>query len=130
VGAALHFSGLVAVDVPGPALWLDASTNGQPLLVHSTLMDDGSALDVWHVHEDDLAGQTRELLVTYDRTSTDGSIRRERSTHRLKYVYPFELRYLLEAAGLALVDCYGDYELGPLTNESERMIAVARRVEG
>jgi SAM-dependent methyltransferase len=130
MAAALHFSGLVAVDVAGPALWLDAAANGQPFLVHSTALDDGSALDVWHVHEDDLAAQTRELLVTYDVTAPDGTVRRERSTHRLRYVFPFELRYLLEAAGLALVDCYGDYELGPLTNESERMIAVARRAEG
>jgi hypothetical protein len=27
-------------------------------------------------------------------------------------------------------DIYGDYDLGPLTNDSERMIAVARRTEG
>ncbi len=127
---ALHFSGVLAVDVPGPALWLDASTNGQPLLGHSVRLDDGSALDVWHVHEDDLSGQTRDLLVTYEVTAPDGIVRRQRSEHRLRYVYPFELRFQLEAAGLALADLYGDYDLGPLTNESERMIAIARRAGG
>ncbi len=130
LGEALHFSGLVAVDVPGPALWLDPSTSGQPLLVHSTALNDGSSLDVWQVHEDDLGAQTRELLVTYEVSGPDGIVRRQRSKHGLRYVYPFELRYLLEAAGLALVDCYGDYDLGPLTNESERMIAIARRTLG
>ncbi|MGH2611132.1 MAG: class I SAM-dependent methyltransferase, partial [Tepidiformaceae bacterium] len=36
LGACLHFNGLLAVDVPGPALWLDPTTNGQPLLVQSS----------------------------------------------------------------------------------------------
>jgi hypothetical protein len=31
---------------------------------------------------------------------------------------------------LAQADVYGDYELGPLTNESERMIVIARRANG
>ncbi len=42
--------------------------------------------------------------------------------------YPGE--YLLDLAGLALVDMYGDYDLGPLTSDSERMIAIARRKNG
>jgi hypothetical protein len=36
----------------------------------------------------------------------------------------------LDRAGLALADVYGDYDLGPLTNDSERMIAIARRRGG
>jgi SAM-dependent methyltransferase len=130
MGQSLHFNGLLALDVPGPALWLDPATNGQPLLVHSSRQRDGSTLDVWHVHEDDLATQVRELFVTYDVTAGHGEVRRERSEHRLRYVYPFELEYLLRLSGLALADRYGDYELGPLTNESERMIAIARRTDG
>jgi SAM-dependent methyltransferase len=130
LAASLHFNGLLAIDVPGPALWLDPTTNGEPLLAHSLTLDDGSELDVWHVHEDDLGAQVRELMVTYDLTLPDGSVRRERSHHRLRYVYPFELEYLVHLAGLALLDRYGDYDLGPLTNASERMIAIARRTEG
>lgn len=130
LGKSLHFNGLLAVDVPGPMMWLDAATNGQPLLVHSTSLEDGSSLDVWQTHEDDLAAQTRDLLVTYDTTARDGTVRRQRSEHRLRYVYPFEVEYLLHLAGLALLERYGDYELGPLTNESERMIAIGRRSEG
>lgn len=52
------------------------------------------------------------------------------SQHRLRYVYRFELEYLLGMAGLALAGMYGDYDLGPLTNDSERMIAIARRDNG
>ena len=42
----------------------------------------------------------------------------------------FEIEYLLQLSGLRLTDIYGDYELGPLTNESARMIVVGRRTQG
>ena len=128
--AALTFNGLLALDLPGPALWLDPSTNGQPLLVFSDTLEDGGNLDVWHLHEDDLAAQTRTLRVTYDTTGVDGLVRRKQSDHTLRYVYPYEAEHLLHMAGLAHADVYGDYELGPMTNDSERMILVARRSGG
>ena len=68
--------------------------------------------------------------MTYERTASDGTVRRWQSDHQLRYVYRFELEYLLDAAGLAQVDVYGDYDLGPLTTESERMIVIARRKSG
>lgn len=129
LGAALHFNGLLAVDVPGPALGLDASANGQPLQVFTGPCEDGY-LGVTHVHEDDLALQTRLLRITYDVTAAAGSVHRYHSEHRLRYVYRFEMEYLLHIAGLSLLDVYGDYDLGPLTNESERMILIARRTDG
>lgn len=130
LAAALHFNGLLAIDVPGPALSLDGLSNGQPLLTFSGEAEDGRAFDAWQVHEDDLAAQTRWLRVTYERTGADGLLRRWQSDHELRYVYRFELEYLLSLAGLVQLDVYGDYDLGPLTNESERMIVIARRIEG
>lgn len=126
----LRFDGLLAIDVAGPALGLDPGSNGQPVLVYAGEGPDGGTLDAWHVHEDDLAEQTRWLRVTYDRVGADGIVRRQQSEHRLRYVHRFELEYLLHFAGLAVVDVYGDYDLGPLTNDSERMIVTARRLQG
>lgn len=130
LGEAMAFDGILAVDLPGPALWLDPASNGQPLLVHTGETAAGETLDTWHIHEDDLALQTRTLRVTYERTAPDGAVRRQMSEHRLRYVYPFEIECLLRLAGLVPLDVYGDYDLGPLTNESERMIVTARRSEG
>lgn len=128
--ASMHFDALLAVDLPGPALWLDPTTNGTPIVVFIGPTSEGEALDVVHLREDDVAAQTRLLRVTYERTGADGIVRRSSSEHRLRYVYRFEMEYLLHLAGLALVDVYGDYELGPLTNDSERMIFVARSAAG
>src|SRR5665213_3898349 len=39
--AAMHFNGRLALDLPGPALWLDAATNAQQLLTFSGETADG-----------------------------------------------------------------------------------------
>lgn len=123
----LTFNGRLIIDLPGPALWLDPLTDGQPLLVFHGQTEDGQPFEAWHVHEDDLAEQTRWLQVTYETIGGDGGVRRFRSEHHLRYVYPAELRHLLSLAGLHLGDLYGDYAAGVLSNESERMIAIAER---
>ena len=79
--------------------------------------------------------RTREgerLRIVYE--STDGF---EIARHDLRIRGPGELLGarqsglpMLRFADLALTDVYGDYELGPLTNESERMIVIARRTTG
>ena len=130
LGEAMVFNGLLAIDLPGPAQGLDATSNGQQVLVFSGETQGGQAFDCYHLHEDDLAMQTRYLRVTYETTTEDGLVRRRTGEHVLRYAYRFELEYLLDRAGLALADVYGDYDLGPLTNESERMIAIARRRNG
>ncbi len=127
---ALVFNGIVAIDLPGPAASLDPESSGIERVVFSGETADGEPFDCLHLHEDDLAMQTRYLRVSYQTRTEDGLIRRRVSEHQLRYVYRFELEYLFDAAGLALSDIYGDYDLGPLTNESERMIAIARRRNG
>ncbi len=130
LAAAMAFNGTLALDLPGPASHLDPATNGQPLLVYSNQDEAGEHLDVWHVHEDDLGEQTRWLRIAYERTSADGSIRRQIAQHRLRYVHRFELEYLLRLAGFRVADVYGDYDLGPLTNDSARMIVIAKPAKG
>lgn len=126
----LHFSGTLIIDVPGPAMSLDVTTNGQPLLVYTGPGPEGETVDVWHLHEDDLASQTRLLRVTYERTADDGLVRRRQSEHALRYLYRFELEHLLRIAGLRMLDIYGDYDLGPFTSESPRMIVTAMSMRG
>ncbi len=130
LGEAMVFNGLLAIDLPGPAASLDPDSNGQQVLVFSGETEDGQSFDCFHLHEDDLAMQTRHLRVTYETVDDSGIVRRKISEHLLRYVYRFELEYMLERAGLVLGDVYGDYELGPLTNESERMVVMARRRDG
>ncbi|MFN0146475.1 MAG: class I SAM-dependent methyltransferase [Dehalococcoidia bacterium] len=130
LASCMHFNATLALDLPGPALWLDPGGNGQSILAWSGETDDGQRLDVLHVSEDDLADQARWLRVTYERVGGDGIVRREQSEHLLRYVYPAEAAHLFRLAGLQLNGLYGDYDLGPLTNDSDRMIVVAARRGG
>ncbi|MBK6663693.1 MAG: class I SAM-dependent methyltransferase [Thermoflexaceae bacterium] len=130
IAEAMAFDATLAIDLPGPAQWLDPSTDGQPMLAWTGETEDGLALDVWHVKEDDLARQVRWLRVSYETTAEDGTVRRQSTEHWLRYPGRFEMEYLLDYGGLALVDVFGDYDLGPLTNGSERMIVTARRKRG
>lgn len=124
---ALTFDGTLALDLPGPAQWLDPGSNGQPVLAYSGVTDEGERFLCWHVHEDDPAEQVRRLLVVYETVDADGVVRRRQSEHVLRYVGRWEMEYLLEASGLMLVDLYGDYDLSPLSGGSERMLVIARR---
>jgi len=130
LAGAMTYNGTLVLDLPGPALWLDPASDGQPELVYSGETAAGTRFDCWHLHFDDLAAQTRELRVTYESLNQEGLVLRHVSEHRLRYVYPAELEYLLAAAGLELSGLFGDYELGPLTNDSARMVATARRSAG
>jgi SAM-dependent methyltransferase len=128
--AAMHFNATLAIDLPGPAAWLDPALNGQPILAFAGPGADGEPFEVWHVRDDDLALQQRRLHVRYESVLADGTVRRRTSLHALRYVARYEMEHLLTLAGLPLADVYGDYDLGPLTTESERMIVVARRAGG
>ncbi|MCY3645430.1 MAG: class I SAM-dependent methyltransferase [Chloroflexi bacterium] len=121
--------GRLALDVAGPGHWLDPDDNGEPILAWSGDAG-GERLEVWHVRHDDLATQTRRLRIRYEVTVADGQVRQTESEHVLRYVTLPELTSMLDAAGLRVLDTWGDYLLGALTNASERLIVTAELVEG
>ena len=120
--------GRIALDLAGPGHWLDREGDGEPLLAFSGELD-GDALTVWHIRHDDLATQTRHLCIRYEVTGADGRVRRTESEHVLRYVTCAEVTMFLEAAGLRVLDTWGDYALSPLTNGSERLIVTAELAE-
>ncbi|MCY3882260.1 MAG: class I SAM-dependent methyltransferase [Chloroflexi bacterium] len=126
--AALAPGGCLALDVAGPGHWLDPSGDGEPILAFSGEVG-GESLNVWHVRQDDLAAQTRRLQIRYELAAADRRVRRSESEHVLRYVTRTELLSMLEAAGLRVLDVWGDYTLEPLTNASERLIVTAELKE-
>ena len=122
--AALAPHGRLALDAAGPGHWLDPEGNGEPLLAFSGELD-GESFSVWHTCEDDLDAQTRGLRIRYELTGADGRTRAVESEHVLRYVTCAEVTDFLETAGLRVLDTWGDYSLGALTNGSERLIVTA-----
>ncbi|MGQ9489602.1 MAG: class I SAM-dependent methyltransferase [Anaerolineae bacterium] len=75
----------------------------------------------------DLAQQTLHVRHIYDELAADGQVRRTQASYDLRYVGRFEAELLLEKAGYLLEGIYGDWEMGPFTSDSPRLILVARR---
>jgi SAM-dependent methyltransferase len=115
VAAALKSGGLFCFDIPNRDAFLK---NFSPFIVtekEGNLMIDRSSFDVesgrWH---DD-----RIYIRKGKRVDAPFSVR----------LYNFtEMKRLLDAAGLDIQACYGDWNAQPFTGESRRMIVVAKKV--
>ena len=118
----LTYDGLVALDLPGPALGLTPEKNGESIMAFETENPKDHLLKVQHICYDDVIRKTRKLTIQYE-TSTGN----EESTHELLYVSLEEMRVLLEITGFEISNIYGDYSLESYTPTSERMIIVAKK---
>jgi SAM-dependent methyltransferase len=124
----LDEGGTIVVDLPSPSApgWEDWSAGMRPIVpVWSARLEDGSRVDKFSTFATDPSAQTHDVTEFYDRVLPDGMLQRTSVEYALRFVFPAELELLLRIAGLRLVDRYGDYELGPFTAGSERLIGVA-----
>lgn len=72
------------------------------------------------------AEQLDELIFFYDEQDERGYLRRTSVELRLRWFTRFELELLLQQAGWEIDELYGDYDLNPYGDSSERILAVAR----
>ena len=63
----------------------------------------------------------------YDEIGPDRIVRRDVLPFTMRWLYRFELEYLLAGTGYVVEALYGSYELDDYTSDGERLIAVARR---
>jgi len=115
VAAALRSGGLFCLDIPNRDAFLKNFSPFRVLEKEGNLMIDRSSFDVksgrWH---DD-----RIYIRKGKRVDAPFSVR----------LYNFtEMKSLLDAAGLDIQACYGDWNAQPFTGESRRMIVVAKKV--
>lgn len=125
---ALAPQGRLAIDVAGPGHWLEPKFNDEPFLAFSGSFD-GKLLNVWHTHQDDLASQVRRLHILYELSEAQDPASKVESEHLMRYVRHAELACMLKSAGLRILDCWGSYSLGALTDTSERLIVTAEPTE-
>lgn len=74
----------------------------------------------------DLAGQTQDVTFHYTWFDAQGRRHRERNPFRLTWLFPRELRLLLDRNGLELEHLYGNYDGSPVTDASPRLIGCCR----
>jgi SAM-dependent methyltransferase len=123
--AALCPGGTLALDVPNPVAEWDARPDGVPTLeaVHEA---EGTTVYEWSLTEANPGAQTMSVRLMYDACDADGALRRQSHAYLLRLVYRFELELLLQRAGFAEAQVYGDFDGSEYQTGSPRMVAVAR----
>jgi len=122
---ALAPDGLVVVDLANPTPPYLAHLASAPALEWSATMDDGTTVDKWGWRAIDPVSQVIDTIIWYDEVSTGGSLVRRRTQFGLRYIHANELRLMLRLAGFGTVSIHGNYELSPLTADSDRIFAIA-----
>jgi SAM-dependent methyltransferase len=118
--------GLIALDLPGPAGdWGDWDAGARPLVLDWSLQTADRRVTRFTSFQSDLSTQTLTVFDVFEVTDQNGAVRRHTVSYPLRFVFPAELELLLQMAGLRIHTRYGDYELGPFTAESPRMIVLA-----
>ena len=129
---ALREGGCLALDLPTLASWRDWEPGVRPveLLWSDRCPQTGLTTSHYSTFEAIPSEQVRRITHIFEEIAPDGAVRRWMSSYDLRFVGRFELALLLKRAGLRVTGEYGDYELGALGPESERMIVLAEPAGG
>jgi SAM-dependent methyltransferase len=122
---ALMPGGLLVVDLPNPHTTLVPGLDGQMILRRRFWSPEGHTWLSMTSTQTDLADQVQHLLLAYERVDDEGIVHRIATEMDLRFVYCYEMEYLLSQAGLKLDDVYGNYELEPYEGDSPNMVFVA-----
>ena len=125
VRAHLTKGGTFIVDISNSDARYMEQMSGQLLLQGSWQRDDGSLLTHMVSPASSHTQHLLELTHFYDQHVQGGPINRTLVTTHLYLFERSEMELLLEQAGFVVKDVYGDYDLGPFTLESQRMIFIA-----
>lgn len=120
--------GLLLLDCLNPDAAL-LGENGQVYL--RSWQEDPTTGSLWlwfEARRVDAAAQRLELLILVEEGRADGTWRRWAFPSRMRFVWPGELRLLLEGCGFTVEEMFGTYDLQPYREDSPQMLIVARRL--
>ena len=123
----LRSDGLLVIDLFNPDPHELIADEG--VLVHAKSFTSSSGTDVqkWVLRRTDFANQTHYVEFVYDEIGADRIVRRDVLPFTMRWIYQFEMEYLLRQTGFELEAVFGSYDLDEYTSDSERLIVVARK---
>ncbi len=128
IRAHLQPGGLLLLDLFNPDLAQLLEARGQVVL--DKVMTDpatGHRLMRFHTQRVDLSRQTLYVTFIVDEVDGQGGVWRTLFPFSMRYLFRGELELLLRHAGFELEALYGSYDLDEFSDDSEKMIAIARR---
>lgn len=125
IRAQLAMRGTLIIDISNADARYMENMNNQMLHQGTWKQDDGTWLSHFVSPASSTSRHLLELTHFYDRHSQGGTVTRTAITTYLYLFERSEMELLLETADFTVKDVYGNYDLGPYTLDSERMIFIA-----
>lgn len=125
----LDENGLLVLDLPNATDAYGAQDEDGLLVLERTFVEPETGHRVMQqsVSAIDRAAQRLNVTWIYDEIDEDGAVRRTMAPLTLRYVFPAEAELLLQAAGLTVLEMYGDYDQAPFESGAPRMIVLAEK---
>lgn len=117
--------GQLVIDVFHPTPEYLTQIVGGPHLEGAWTGGDGREIEKWSHRRVNPASQTIDTRLWYDAARDDGTVERVRTAFSLRYIHAAELELMLHRAGFVEWKLYGSYDLDPLEDGSDRIIALA-----
>jgi SAM-dependent methyltransferase len=89
----------------------------------------GAEVLKWSVRRLDLAEQLQETTFIYEEVFADGRTQRTVCPFSLRFLWRSEAELMLQAAGFAVEEVWGDFEGAPYGSDSEHLILLAVKAE-
>ncbi len=122
----MHANSLLVLDLFNP-MAQDLGSDQNVLVYDRTFSLHEAVIQKYVVRHTDWAEQCQHVQFIYDEQGAKGGLRRHVLPFTMRWLYRFELEHLLIRAGFVIESWFGDYELGPYTNESSQLIVAAHR---
>ncbi len=124
----LRAGGLLLIDLFNPdAAYLEAISGIQELADWWEDEESGARVLKWTTRYVDAARQLQDTIFVYEEIFPDGRNAQTRLAFPLRFWWPDEGALLLEQAGFAVDELYGDFDGSPYRPDSERLIFIARK---
>lgn len=124
----LQPDGLLVIDLFNPDPHELTADEGVMVHAKSFTSSSGTHVQKWVLRRTDFANQTHYVEFIYDEIGTDRIVRRDVLPFTMRWMYQFEMEYLLQQTGFVLEAVFGSYDLDEYTSDSERLIVIARKM--
>ncbi len=124
----LRAGGLLLIDLFNPDVaYLESIAGIQELADRWVDGESGAQVLKWTTRTVDAARQLQETDFVYEEIFPDGRSAQTRLSFPLRFWWADEGAMLLERAGFAVDEVYGDFDGSPYQSDSERLIFIARK---
>lgn len=123
--ALMQPNGVLLLDLTPPFPHLLPPSDSEVVHQGTYPDSDGSLVHKLITARSELAAQTHNITLFYDREARDGTLSRISQSLTFRWTGRYEMEHLLAVTGWHFDRLFGSYDLDPFSDESERMIFAA-----